>query len=141
MYEFQFEGYSQEQCAEYLKRIGMDKPRESFLPSLMNLDRLISQHQKTVPFENLALCMNWGTVDLQPDALYQKIVLNRRGGFCFELNGAFLLLLKGLGYDAAGCMARVGLPFIGDLTYLDHRAVIVRLEGKTYFCDVNPILS
>ena len=133
MYEFQFDGYTKEQCEVYLERIGADYSGQ---PTLKDLDMLVSCHQKAVPFENLALCMNWGTVDLDPDALYQKIVLDRRGGFCFELNGAFLLLLKGLGYDAVGCMARVGIPFIGELLHLDHRAVIVRLGGKTYLCDV-----
>ena len=136
MYEFRFEGYSIEQCDKYLKRIGVEIPAEGFPTDLEHLDMLVSRHQKAVPFENLALCMNWGTVDLDPDALFSKIVQNRRGGFCFELNGAFLLLLKGLGYDAVSCMARVGIPFIGDLLYLDHRAVIVRLNKKTYLCDV-----
>lgn len=133
MYEFQFEGFTKAQCVEYLQRIGADFDGEI---SLSNLDMLISRHQKAVPFENLAVCMNWGTVDLDPDSLFRKIVTEHRGGFCFELNGAFLLLLKGLGYDAVGCMARVGVPFIDDLLYLDHRAVIVRLNGKTYLCDV-----
>ena len=133
MYEFTFEGFTKEQCDAYLKRIGAEYDGQ---PTLDNLDMLISAHQKAVPFENLALCMNFGTVDLDPTALFRKIVTEHRGGFCFELNGGFLLLLKGLGYDAVGCMARVGIPFIGELLNLDHRGVIVRLEGKTYFCDV-----
>ena len=133
MYEFQFDGYNKEQCDKYLKRIGADFNGKI---DLANLDMLVSRHQKAVPFENLAVCMDCGTVDLDPDALFQKIVLEHRGGFCFELNGAFLLLLKGLGYDVVGCMARVGVPFIEELLYLDHRAVIARLEGKTYLCDV-----
>lgn len=133
MYEFHFEGYSPEQCRQYLARIGADYDGQ---PTLDNLDMLIRKHQQAVPFENLALSMNWGTVDNTPDALFQKIVTDRRGGFCFELNGAFLLLLKGLGYDAVGVMARVGIPFIGELLRLDHHGVVVRLEGKKYYCDV-----
>ena len=133
MYEFEFEGYTPEQCDKYLERIGAEY---SGRPDLKNLDMLISCHQKSVPFENLALTMNWGSVDLDPQALYQKIVTDHRGGFCFELNGAFLLLLKGLGYDAVGCMARVGIPFIPELLNLDHRGIIVRMDGKKYYCDV-----
>ncbi|MBQ9030643.1 MAG: arylamine N-acetyltransferase [Parasporobacterium sp.] len=133
MYEFHFEGFNKEQCDLYLERIGAEYDGQ---PNLANLDLLIRRHQQSVPFENLALIMNYGTVDLHPDALFRKIVTDRRGGFCFELNGAFLLLLKGLGYDAVGCMARVGIPFIGELLKLDHRGIIVRMEGKTYFCDV-----
>ena len=133
MYEFQFEGYQPQQCEQYLQRIGANYDGN---PTLENLDMLIRKHQQTVPFENLALVMNWGTVDNTPEALYKKIVEERRGGFCFELNGAFLLLLKGLGYDAVGVMARVGVPFIGELLRLDHHGIIVRLDGKSYYCDV-----
>ena len=133
MYEFTFEGYNEDQCREYLRRIGAEYDGR---PTRENLDLLISRHQKAVPFENLALVMDWGSIDLDPQALYQKIVTDRRGGFCFELNGAFLLLLKGLGYDAVGCMARVGIPFIGELLRLDHRGILVRLDGKQYYCDV-----
>ncbi len=133
MYEFRFDGFSAEQCNAYLKRIGADFNGEA---TLENLNDLIVKHQSTVPFENLALISGWGTVDLAPDSLYKKIVEDHRGGFCFELNGAFTLLLKGLGYDVVGVMARVGLPFLGFLTPLYHRGILVTIEGNEYYCDV-----
>ncbi len=133
MYEFEFTGYTKEQCEAYLKRIAAEYDGEA---SLENLNRLIVCHQRTVPFENLAMSENWGTVDLDPEALFKKVVTNRRGGFCFELNGAFCLLLKGLGYDAVGVMARIGIPFVGTLMPLYHRGVMVSLDGKDYYCDV-----
>ncbi len=133
MYEFTFEGYSKEQCEQYLSRI-----HASFDGNVTkeNLDDLIFCHQKAVPFEDLAVCEKWGTVDLEPDALFKKIVTEHRGGFCFELNGAFLLLLKGLGYDAVGVVCRVGIPFFGNLRRLDHRGIMVTLDGRDYYCDV-----
>ena len=97
MYDFIFDGYTKEQCDKYLERIEADFDGQI---TLENLDHLIFQHQTTVPFENLAMSDNWGTIDLDPDALFKKIVTDHRGGFCFELNGAFVLLLKGLGFDA-----------------------------------------
>ncbi len=133
MYEFKFDGFTKEQCDKYLERIHASWDGNA---TLDNLNMLIHQHQINVPFENMALCMNFGTVDLSSDALFDKIVTNNRGGFCFELNGAFLLLLKGLGYDAVGCMARVGIPVIPDLLRLDHRGIIVRMEGKNFYVDV-----
>ena len=133
MYEFEFEGYSKEQCEKYLERIGAEYDGN---PTLENLDNLIHRHQIEVPFENLNLKMNLGPINLDPDALFEKIVTNRRGGFCFELNGSFLLLLKGLGYDAVGVMARVGIPFIGKLFDLSHRGIVVRIDGKKRYCDV-----
>lgn len=133
MYEFTFEGFSKEQCEAYLKRIGASFDGQI---TMENLNHLIFQHQIKVPFEDLAVYENWGTVDLEPDALFQKIVTEHRGGFCFELNGAFLLLLKGLGFDAVGVMCRVGIPAFGNLRRLDHRGVMVTMDGKDYYCDV-----
>ena len=133
MYEFTFEGFTQEQCAKYLERIQASFDGQV---TMENLNHLIAKHQCNVPFEDLAVCENWGTVNLEPEALFDKIITTHRGGFCFELNGAFLLLLKGLGYDAVGVMCRVGIPAFGDLRRLDHRGVLVTLEGKEYYCDV-----
>ena len=133
MYEFVFDGFSKEQCEAYLKRI---KASFDGNITLDNLNALIFQHQITVPFEDLAVYENWGTVNLEPEALFHKIVTEHRGGFCFELNGAFLLLLKGLGYDAVGVMCRMGIPAFGTLRRLDHRGVMVTLDGKEYYCDV-----
>lgn len=133
MYEFTFDGFSGEQCDAYLKRIGASFDGKI---TLENLNHLIFQHQISVPFEDLAVFENWGSVNLEPDALFHKIVTVHRGGFCFELNGAFLLLLKGLGFDAVGVMCRVGIPAFGNLRRLDHRGVMVTLDGKEYYCDV-----
>ena len=47
-----------------------------------------------------------------------------------------MLLLKGLGYDAVGVMCRMGIPAFGTLRRLDHRGVMVTLDGKEYYCDV-----
>lgn len=133
MYEFVFDGFDQEQCNAYLKRINAEYDGN---PTKENLDYLIYQQQISVPFEDLAVFDKWGSVDLSNEALFQKIVVEQRGGFCFELNGAFLLLLKGLGYDCAGCMARVGIPAFGVLRRLDHRGILVFFDDGTYYCDV-----
>ena len=133
MYEFEFEGYTKEQCDLYLERIEAEFDGKA---DLENLNHLIVCHQRTVPFENLAMSENWGSIDLDPEALFKKVVTDRRGGFCFELNGAFLLLLKGLGYDAFGVMARIGVPFVGKLLPLHHRGIVVALDGTEYYLDV-----
>lgn len=133
MYEFEFEGYSPKQCEAYLKRIDAEFDGKA---DLENLNRLIRLHQARVPFEDLALKEGWGKVETDREALFKKIVKDRRGGFCFELNGAFLLLLKGLGYDVAGLMCRVGVPFIGSLLRLDHCGILAVIEGQEYYLDV-----
>ena len=112
----------------YLSRIGC----ESFTaPDLENLNRLIWCHQTSVPFESLDLSLWHHSVNLSTAHLFEKIVEHRRGGYCFELNGLFVCLLRALGYDAFSVHCRLsdGRPCV-------HRGTVVRLDGKRYFMDV-----
>lgn len=97
----------------YLRRIGFDRPEP---PSAAALRRLHRRHLETVPFENLDIPLG-RPLTLTPEALYEKIVERRRGGFCYELNGLFCWLLGELGYDVQRLAAAVygddgpGQPF------------------------------
>lgn len=108
----------------YLRRIGVEPPQVLDQTALGALHRA---HQMTVPFENLSIHMN-EPISLDEDDLVGKIVTRRRGGFCYELNGAFALLLQALGADVRRVAARVhdagrlGPPF-------DHLALVVRLPS------------
>lgn len=116
----------------YLERIGIAQRKE---PTTEFLDELIFAHQCTVPFDDLdvyehALAPSLGIADL-----YDKIVIRKRGGYCFELNGLFAALLRALGYDVQPCMARVVFrpnPY----PLITHRANIVTIEQKRYLADV-----
>jgi N-hydroxyarylamine O-acetyltransferase len=81
--------------ADYFERIGYTGTRE---PSLANLRALHRAHLLNVPFENLDVVITKAPIRLEADALAEKIVRRRRGGFCFELNGLFSMLLTELGY-------------------------------------------
>src|SRR6202011_5658140 len=63
-------------------------------------------HQLTVPFENLSIPLA-EPISLDERDLIDKIVSRRRGGFCYELNGAFALLLEALGAQVSRVAARV----------------------------------
>ncbi|MCO5974756.1 arylamine N-acetyltransferase family protein [Actinoallomurus soli] len=97
----------------YLARIGADLPAR---PDDEALRDLHLRHLLAVPFENLAIHLGEDIV-LDEDALVAKIVDRRRGGFCYELNGAFGALLSALGYDVTHLAARVlgddgpGIPY------------------------------
>jgi len=105
----------------YLNRVGVTAPAVSDAAGLRTLHRA---HQLTVPFENLSIHLA-EPVSLDERDLIDKIVRRRRGGFCYELNGAFALLLEALGTQVSRVAARVygeaglGPPF-------DHLALIVR---------------
>ena len=92
-------------------------------------------HQCAVPFEDLDVYDQRIPLRLDRDSLYEKVVERRRGGFCFELNSLFVLLLRALGYDAYSCLSRVAAKRT-ELSNLTHVAVLVRLDGKRYLCDV-----
>ncbi|UCH26235.1 MAG: arylamine N-acetyltransferase, partial [Trueperaceae bacterium] len=87
----------------YLERIGYRGPVDVSARTLASLQRA---HLHTVPFENLDVCLGREIV-LEPAALYDKIVVRRRGGFCYELNGLFAWLLTELGFEVTLLSARV----------------------------------
>jgi N-hydroxyarylamine O-acetyltransferase len=78
----------------YLGRIGYVGVRE---PSERVLSHLHRAHMLAVPFENLDIHLGVANV-LDPEHVYDKIVNRRRGGWCYELNGLFALLLEALGF-------------------------------------------
>jgi N-hydroxyarylamine O-acetyltransferase len=86
----------------YLSRIGYSGPTDPTVETLFALQRA---HLYTVPFENLDIHLGH-PIRLEEDALYEKIVIRRRGGFCYELNGLFSRLLRLLGYGVVLLNAR-----------------------------------
>lgn len=126
----------------YLDRIGLsDLSAGAVTPDRETLGRVLEAHVTGVPFENLAIVGDpygeWtgDGVSLRLPDLYRKIVDDRRGGFCFELNGLFTWLLRELGYDVDRCAARIG----GDEDSLgrppaNHHTTVVRLD-RPYLVD------
>lgn len=105
-------------------------------PSLPLLRALHEAHLLAIPFENLSI--HYGQpITLGDDALFDKIVRRRRGGFCYELNGLFAWLLRQLGFTVALLSARVAQSD-GDFTpEFDHMALHVRqLDGADWLADV-----
>jgi N-hydroxyarylamine O-acetyltransferase len=89
--------------AAYFSRIRYDGPVE---PTADTLRALHVAHLRAVPFENLSIHLGEPIV-LDDRALFEKVVLRRRGGFCYELNGLFAALLRALGFDVAMLSAGV----------------------------------
>jgi N-hydroxyarylamine O-acetyltransferase len=87
----------------YLTRIGFDAVPRADLDTLRELQL---RHLLAVPFENLSIHLGERIV-LDEPALVDKLVHRRRGGFCYELNGAFAALLTALGYRVTRLAARV----------------------------------
>jgi N-hydroxyarylamine O-acetyltransferase len=116
----------------YLSRIGFGETRPTV--DAAGLRSLQRAHLLAVPFENLDI--HWTQpIVLDTAMFYAKIVAEKRGGFCYELNGLFNELLRALGFETRLVSARVfngtdpGPEF-------DHAAIIVSIGNDEYLTDV-----
>ena len=86
-------------------------------------------HLLTVPFENLSIHAGQPIV-LEDDALFTKIVENRRGGFCYEANGLFAALLRALGFNVVMLSAEVANAEGQFGPNFDHMTLMVSPTGS-----------
>ena len=110
----------------YLERINY---HGSLAPTAETLRALQVAHLLSVPFENLSIHAGQPIV-LEDDALFTKIVENRRGGFCYEANGLFAALLRALRFDVAMLSARVANAEGKFGPDFDHMALMVLAPGS-----------
>jgi N-hydroxyarylamine O-acetyltransferase len=115
----------------YLDRIGYEGPPTPTAETLRTLHR---RHMLTVPFENLDIGLG-RKIALEPERFFEKIVHSGRGGFCYELNGAFASLLTVLGFRVDLLSARVANEQGAVSEEFDHLALRVEGEG-TWLADV-----
>jgi len=86
----------------YLDRIAYTG---SLTPNLTNLNQLHLAHLQNVPFENLDISLG-RRINLNLPQILDKIINQRRGGFCYELNSGFAWLLSEIGYKVDLLSAR-----------------------------------
>ena len=110
----------------YLRRISYRGERA---PTAATLEELHRAHLLAVPFENLDIHLGRPIV-LEPDPLFDKIVTRRRGGFCYELNGLFVLLLRDLGFEVTLLAAGVARADGGFGPEFDHLTLLVRSPAE-----------
>ncbi|WP_028616812.1 arylamine N-acetyltransferase family protein [Pseudomonas canadensis] len=117
----------------YLQRLGYDSPPA---PTLQTLQDLQLRHVCTFAFENLSSLMRL-PVPIDLPSVERKVLLEGRGGYCYELNQMFLALLQELGFDARGITGRVVMGGAPDArTARTHRLSLVTLDGVRYITDV-----
>ncbi|MFD0314947.1 arylamine N-acetyltransferase family protein [Streptomyces flavalbus] len=121
------------QTDAYLDRLGAERPAR---PTADALRTLHLRHLETVPFENLSIHLGEEIV-LTEERLLGKVLGGRRGGFCYELNGAFAALLTALGFEVTLLAARVHVPGGGLGVPYDHLALRVgTVDGGEWLADV-----
>ena len=117
----------------YLQRLGYDAPPP---PTLQTLQDLQLRHVCTFAFESLSTLLHL-PVPIDLPSVEQKVLLDGRGGYCYELNQMFLALLQELGFEARGITGRVVMGGPADAhTARTHRLSLVTLDGVRYITDV-----
>lgn len=112
----------------YLARIRFTRPVE---PDVETLHGLQLAHLHSVPFENLDIGLK-RPIGIDEKSIWRKIIRQRRGGFCYELNGLFAWLLRKIGFEVTHLNARdyheeddtFGIDF-------DHLTLLVRVPGES----------
>lgn len=125
------ESVKPEIISRYLTRIGYTGP---LVPGEESLRGLHRAHLMAVPFENLDIARGREIV-CDEDRILEKIVVRKRGGFCYEMNGAFAALLRGLGFRVTLLSARVPREDGSDGPEFDHLTLRVDLD-QPWLADV-----
>ena len=115
----------------YLERIGYAVPNA---PNADTLRQIHRAHLLAVPFENLDIPLKRKIV-CEEESFLRKIVERRRGGFCYEMNGAFAALLRSLGFQVTLLSARVPKEDGSEGPEFDHLTLRVELE-EPWLADV-----
>ena len=120
---------------KYLERIGYDGPLE---PTAEVLKNLHACHVYAVPFENLNIHMD-RPVSLDVDHIYEKVLTDRRGGYCYELNTLFATLLQHIGFDLYFSLGRVLYGYSEGLyeRAQTHALVMTKIDGELWLSDVS----
>ena len=119
----------------YLRRINYSG---SIAPTLETLQMLHRQHPAAIAFENLDPLME-RPVRLQLSDIEQKLLNERRGGYCFEHNLLFKAVLEAMEYTVTPLAAAVLWGRSADVTgeaALNHMAMAVEVGGVSYLADV-----
>ncbi|GAB3954213.1 arylamine N-acetyltransferase [Kribbella albertanoniae] len=115
-----------------LERLGIDGPVG---PDLVSLRRLHHAWATAVTYENLDIQLG-RPVSLAPEALADKIITRRRGGFCYEQNYAFAVMLGAVGFEVSIIEAAVDRELRGESAWRNHMQLLVTVDGETWLCDV-----
>ncbi|MDP1544674.1 MAG: arylamine N-acetyltransferase [Anaerolineales bacterium] len=120
---------------QYLQRLNFT---ESLKPASATLHALQLAHMRSIPFENLDIGLG-RRIKLDLPSLWQKVIVDGRGGFCYELNGLFAWLLQQIRFEVTYLNARdyheetdsFGIDF-------DHLTLLVKAphESTRWLADV-----
>ena len=115
----------------YLDRIGFaGSPR----PDLATLRALHRAHLRAIPYENFDVQFG-RPMTIDPAAAFEKIVGERRGGWCYEMNGLLAVMLREIGFAVTEMAGAVMRADRGEIAHGNHLVLRVDLD-RPYIADV-----
>lgn len=125
--------YTKEQLVKIFERIGLIYDESKTVDSEM-ISQIQWGFQQNVPYENLDIIRNI-PLSLDYNDLYEKIVDNHRGGYCFEINGFLGEVYRSLGCEVTEYMARY-LRGETEIPMRRHRVLgVTGTDGVKLICD------
>lgn len=117
---------------DYLERIAYNGTLAANEDTLRGLHEA---HVFHVPFENLDIHLG-RPISLELDALVEKVVHKRRGGYCYEMNGLFAAALEALGFKVTRLIGRIMFG-VTEIRPRSHQVSLVEVDGRRWLCDVS----
>jgi len=115
----------------YLERISYSGPRAVDVETLRQIQK---HHLLAIPYENVDVQLK-RPLTTSVEAAFEKIVNQRRGGWCYEMNGLLGWALAEIGFDIQRTLGGVNRNERGDDAIGNHLVLLVALKGKTYVVD------
>lgn len=134
MYEDYYQPLTKEQLKKYFERIGLEYNKDEKLDRNY-LERIIKAQLRHIPFDDADVWANGAWPSLAIPDLYHKIIEQKRGGYCYELNSLFNRLLLDLGFDCYLVIIHLYRPDI-KFNAPAHCGIIATIDGKKHFVDV-----
>jgi N-hydroxyarylamine O-acetyltransferase len=116
---------------DYLARVGWMGSRE---PTFATLAGVLRAHMTRIPFENLDVLLGRG-IRIDLPSVYAKLVLARRGGYCFEHAALLQAALERLGFRPVAHAARVIMLIPKAQAPRTHKFLTVEVHGETFVLD------
>ncbi|MDO6706879.1 arylamine N-acetyltransferase [Photobacterium sp. 1_MG-2023] len=113
----------------YLQSLDLAEPQHT----LAWVQSLQTAHLARYPFSSVNVILS-RDLSLEPEALFDRLVSERSGGYCFEHNKVIFLALQSLGFDVRPLIGRVMLNGNPD-NGRSHRLTLLQLDGKPYLID------
>src|SRR5690349_19428106 len=122
---------SSTQLSRYFARVGYSGDAKVSLATLRDLHRA---HLLSIPYENLDIHLGV-PLTLDEDRIFAKLVDERRGGWCYEMNGVLANVLETMGFDVRRVAGTVGRAAHGWRAQGNHLVLVVKLD-RPWIVDV-----